>query len=82
MDWAKFGTAIVAGLRAIWPALLNLIYGLMGALAQKKYTEGNEAKDTLEALDRANRASRAVDNMSDADVLHDLQRRGRMRDLP
>lgn len=82
MDSKAIVAAIVAGLKAVWPQLVNWLYALLGALAQKKYTEGNEAKDTLEALDRANRASRAVDNMSDADVMRELQRRGRMRDLP
>ena len=76
MDWAKLAAAVVAGLRAIWPALQNALIAIGAALVQKKIDQGNDAKDTLAAVKRADDAA-----SQPVDVLRDLQSRGRMRDL-
>lgn len=75
MDWA----AALAALKAIWPAIREAIIALVAAMTQKKLDEGHNAKETLSALKRADEA--VGTSRSAADVLRDLQRRRRVRDL-
>jgi hypothetical protein len=69
--------------KAVAPWVHDALIALGAALAQKKLDEGNDAEDTLAAVKRADQAAGAVDDMFDAaDVLRDLRKRGRLRDLP
>jgi hypothetical protein len=78
MDWA----AAWAALKELWPTIKQAIIVWLAAMNQKKLDEGSAAKGTLDAVKRADEAAAPVDGMSDADILRDLRKRGRLRNLP
>lgn len=80
MDYAALGTAFLAWLKTISPWLHDVFLVWVGAMVQKDRTEGQEAKDTLQALGRADEAARPVKFMSHAEVITDLRNRGKLRD--
>lgn len=80
MDWPKLAAAVVAGLKAIWPALVNACYMMAGALAQKKISEGNQAEKDLDAMQRADAAVKRVRRLDAAGKLSWLKQRGLLRE--
>lgn len=69
--WALIGPAINAFL-AFWA----------GKYAQQQKDRADAAQASLNEITKADEAAGPVDAMSNADVLRDLQSRGRMRELP
>jgi hypothetical protein len=76
VDYAALGTAFLAWLKEVSPWVHDALIAVAAMITQKKLDEGNDAKDTMAAVKRADDAAGKP-----VDVLRDLQSRGRVRDL-
>lgn len=75
--WESFCAVLAALLKALEPYVSALAAYLAGRQAQK----GAEAKDALNDIAKGVDAANAIDSLSDADVLRELQRDGSLRDV-
>ena len=66
----------------IGPVVTDLLAYFAGKTAQKEKDRADASEAALNEISRADDAAAPVDGMSDDDVLRDLRKRGRVRDLP